>query len=150
MDPAAFRASLVRIGFSIPAAAYIVAPTGQGILFTDLVDLTNEDVFTLCSALHCPARGMINDPNAGAGAPQIRNPGIPVPALGILRWAVELGRVDITTEVFMLSSHLALPRDGHLVGALHIFAYLDKKHNAGMVFDPTYPAIDKSVIPAHD
>ena len=49
MDPAAFRAiSLVRIGFSIPAAAYIVAPTGQGILFEDLVDLANEDVSTLC------------------------------------------------------------------------------------------------------
>jgi hypothetical protein len=70
--------------------------------------------------------------------------------IGILRWAVELGRVDITTEVSMLSSHLALPRDGHLVGALHIFAYLEKKHNARMVFDPTYPVVDKSVIPTHD
>jgi hypothetical protein len=67
--------------------------------------------------------------------------------IGILRWAVELGRVDIIIEVSMLSSHLALPRDGHLVGALHIFADLDKKQNARMMFDPTYPVIDKSVIP---
>jgi hypothetical protein len=67
-----------------------------------------------------------------------------------LCWAVELGHVDITTEVSMLSSHLALPRKGHLVGAFHIFAYLEKKHNAQMVFDPTYPVIDKSVIPTHD
>mmetsp|Transcript_36418 Transcript_36418/g.36804 ORF Transcript_36418/g.36804 Transcript_36418/m.36804 type:complete len:214 (+) Transcript_36418:347-988(+) len=33
--------------------------------------------------------------------------------IGILRWMVELGRVDITTEVFMLSSCLELPREGH-------------------------------------
>ena len=29
--------------------------------------------------------------------------------IGVLRWAVELGRIDITTEVSMLSSHLAMP-----------------------------------------
>jgi hypothetical protein len=44
--------------------------------------------------------------------------------IGILRWAVKLGRIDITSEVSMLSSHLALPRDGHLAQAFHIFACL--------------------------
>ena len=34
--------------------------------------------------------------------------------IGILRWMVELGRVDICCEVSMMSSHLALPRQGHL------------------------------------
>ena len=29
--------------------------------------------------------------------------------IGLLRWIVELGRVDINVEVSMLSSHLALP-----------------------------------------
>ena len=29
--------------------------------------------------------------------------------IGVLRWIVELGRVDINTELWMLSSHLALP-----------------------------------------
>ena len=33
--------------------------------------------------------------------------------IGMLRWMVELGRVDITTEVAMLSSYLVLPREGH-------------------------------------
>jgi hypothetical protein len=33
---------------------------------------------------------------------------------GILRWIVELGRVDICLEVSMMSSHLVLPREGHL------------------------------------
>ena len=34
--------------------------------------------------------------------------------IGVLRWIVELGRVDICCELSMLSSHLALPREGHL------------------------------------
>jgi hypothetical protein len=51
-----------------------------------------------------------------------------------------------TTEVSMLSP--VLPHDGHLVGALLSFTYLEKKHNARMVFDPTYPVVD--AIPTHD
>ena len=31
--------------------------------------------------------------------------------VGILRWAVEIGRGDILLEVSMMSSHLALPRE---------------------------------------
>jgi len=34
--------------------------------------------------------------------------------LGVLRWIVELGRIDIMTEVSMLSAHNAMPREGHL------------------------------------
>ena len=62
--------------------------------------------------------------------------------IGILRWMVELGRVDITCEVSMMSSHLALPREGHLQQLFHIFAYLKKNHNTEMVFDPSEPDID--------
>ena len=57
--------------------------------------------------------------------------------IGMLHWMVELGRVDICLEVSMLSSHLAMPREGNLQQALHIFGYLDKHSNAAMVFDPT-------------
>ena len=32
----------------------------------------------------------------------------------VLRWVVELGRVDMDVEVSMMSSHLALPHEGHL------------------------------------
>jgi hypothetical protein len=42
----------------------------------------------------------------------------------------------------MLSSHLAMPREGHLDAVFHIFAYLKIRHNSRMVFDPTYPEID--------
>ena len=70
--------------------------------------------------------------------------------IGVLRWIVELGRVDINTEVSMLSSHLALPRIGHLEQLFHIFAYLKKKHNSEMVYDPTDVDIDRSAFPAED
>jgi hypothetical protein len=58
---------------------------------------------------------------------------------------VEIGRVDIITDVSELSSHLALPREGHLEAVFHMFAYLKKKHNAHVVFDPMYPELDMSV-----
>jgi hypothetical protein len=57
---------------------------------------------------------------------------------------VELGQVDLITEVWRLASHLACPREGHLEAVYSIFAYLDNKHNSRMVFDPTYPEIDMS------
>jgi hypothetical protein len=44
--------------------------------------------------------------------------------IGILRWCVELGFIDIITEVSMLSTHLCLPREGHLEAVFHVFAYL--------------------------
>jgi hypothetical protein len=62
--------------------------------------------------------------------------------IGILRWCVELGRIDIITEVSMLSTFLFMPRECHLDVVYHLFAYLSLYHNARVVFDPTYPDID--------
>ena len=70
--------------------------------------------------------------------------------IGVLRWMVELGRVDICTEVSMMSSHLALPRCGHLEALFHIFAYLKLHHNTEMVFDPTEPVLDMDLFPRED
>ena len=70
--------------------------------------------------------------------------------IGIMRWMIELGRVDIATEVSLLSSYLAMPREGHIEAALHIMSYLKKKHNARVVFDPTYPDIDMDFFQRHD
>ena len=64
--------------------------------------------------------------------------------IGILRWMVELGRVDICLEVSMMSSHLAMPREGHLEQVFHIFAHLRKHHNTELVYDPSECEIDKS------
>jgi hypothetical protein len=43
--------------------------------------------------------------------------------IGVMRWMVELGRIDIVTEVSMLSSYLACPREGCLENALHVMGY---------------------------
>jgi hypothetical protein len=58
-----------------------------------------------------------------------------------MRWCVELGSIDIITEGSMLSTHLCLPREGHLEDVFHVFAYLMLHHNARVVFDPTYPYV---------
>ncbi len=44
--------------------------------------------------------------------------------IGVMRWMVELGHIDIATEVLMLSSYLACPCEGHLENALHVMGYL--------------------------
>jgi hypothetical protein len=62
--------------------------------------------------------------------------------IGILRWCVELGRIDIITEVSILSTFLCMPREGHLDAVYHLFAYPSLYHNARVVFDPTYPDVD--------
>ena len=56
--------------------------------------------------------------------------------IGMLRWLVELGRVDILIETSMLSSFLAAPRKGHVSQALHIFQYLEKHKNSWLAMDP--------------
>ena len=70
--------------------------------------------------------------------------------IGVLRWIVELGRVDICLEVSIMSSHLALPREGHLEQVFHIFAHLKKYHNAELVYDPSDPVIDETKFEAKD
>ena len=64
--------------------------------------------------------------------------------IGILSWIVELGQVDVCLEVSLMSSHLALPREGHLEQVLHIFAYLKKYHNTELVYDPSDPVVDEN------
>ena len=55
--------------------------------------------------------------------------------IGILWWIVGLRRIDICLEVSMMSSHLVMPRKGHLDQMLHIFTYLRKYHNTELVYD---------------
>ena len=66
--------------------------------------------------------------------------------IGVLRWAVELGRIDTYTEVALLAQHLALPRVGHLEAVYHVFAYLNKHEKSRIIFDPTDPV---PVTPTH-
>ena len=44
----------------------------------------------------------------------------------------------------MMSSHMAMPRQGHLYQVLHTFGRIKKYHNTEMVFDPSDPVIDET------
>jgi hypothetical protein len=56
--------------------------------------------------------------------------------IGVLRWAVELGRIDVATEVSMLVAFSAAPRQGHLAAVLHVYAYLKAHKWSRLVLDP--------------
>ena len=64
--------------------------------------------------------------------------------IGMLRWGVELGRLDYLYELSTLSAHLALPREGHLEAVYGIFAYLAKHEDSSIVFDDKVPSLDLS------
>jgi hypothetical protein len=58
--------------------------------------------------------------------------------IGILQWAVELGRIDIFAQVSMLLQYLAQPREGHLDQVFHIFEYLKVHGQSKVLFDNTF------------
>ena len=55
--------------------------------------------------------------------------------IGILRWYVELGRLDILHEVSKLSMYNVSPRIGHLDAVYRIFGYFKMHQNSRIVFD---------------
>lgn len=62
--------------------------------------------------------------------------------IGILRWAVELGRIDILIHVALMSQYSASPREGHLEALYMIIHYLKRHPKKRLVFDPTEPDVD--------
>lgn len=70
--------------------------------------------------------------------------------IGVLRWAVEIGRLDILLEVSLLSQYLAAPREGHLEQVFHVFGYLKQNPKRKLAFDPDYPDIDESRFTKYD
>ena len=62
--------------------------------------------------------------------------------IGVLRWACEIGRVDILLETSLLSTHLSSPRIGHLEQVFHIFGYLKDSSKRKLGFDPGHPKIN--------
>ena len=65
--------------------------------------------------------------------------------IGVLRWKIELGRIDIISEVSLLSLRVALLREGHLDVAVHVMAHVGQIYNSILVYDPLYPEIDQCV-----
>jgi hypothetical protein len=70
--------------------------------------------------------------------------------IGSLRWAVEIGRVDILLETSNMSTYLALPREGHLEQVLHIFGYLKSHKKLRILFDSGLPKVNESWFKNYD
>ncbi len=68
----------------------------------------------------------------------------------MLRWGVEIGRLDILLEVALLSAYLACPREGHLEAAFHIFGYLKHEPKKKIAFDPDHPRINQKIFTKYD
>ena len=67
-----------------------------------------------------------------------------------LHWILELGRIDITCELSMMPSMMAIPQKGHLEQLYYIFSYLKRKHDSEIVFDPTVPVINADQFPKYN
>ncbi len=70
--------------------------------------------------------------------------------IDILRWAVELGRIDIYVDVPLLSSYMCRLRIGYLEQVLHIFTYLKHHENSNVVFDPNCVEWESESFVKHD
>ena len=70
--------------------------------------------------------------------------------IGQLRWAIEIGRVDILLEVSLLSQHLALPREGHLEQVIHVMGYLKQHKKLRLMFDIGSPTFDGRMFKTYD
>ncbi len=62
--------------------------------------------------------------------------------MGILCWAVELGRIDIHLSVALMAQYLAQPRLGHLDQLYHIVAYIKAHLHSHIILDATLPHIN--------
>ncbi len=56
--------------------------------------------------------------------------------VGILRWAVEIARIDTSHSGATMARFMAAPRSGHLTGILRMFAYLKFHLRSKIVIDP--------------
>jgi hypothetical protein len=65
--------------------------------------------------------------------------------IGVLRWACELGRIDILPNISKLSHFLVSPRVGHLEQVFHIYAYIKQHDHSRLVLDDSHLAVDETV-----
>jgi hypothetical protein len=64
--------------------------------------------------------------------------------IGILRWAVELGRIDIHLSIALLAQYLVQPWVGHLDQIFHVFAYLKGHVRSRIILDDSKPLVDET------
>ena len=71
-------------------------------------------------------------------SPELNQDGITIfqGLIGILQWAVDIGKVVILTEIYMLYGYQAFPGKGYLEKIYHVFSFLKKNHKLTLYFDP--------------
>ena len=65
--------------------------------------------------------------------------------IGMLQWAVTLGRIDIHHSVMCMSRFRAQPRKGHLMAVARIFGYLSNYKTASIKFRTEIPDYSKFI-----
>ena len=85
-------------------------------------------------------------------SPELKSVGVQTyqEMIGMIRWAVELGRVDILLEASLMSTYMAMPREGHLQQLYRIFGFLKLNPNRKIAFDFQHPKIDEKRFKAYD
>ena len=68
----------------------------------------------------------------------------------ILRWALELGRVDMLLEVALMSTYMAMPREGHLQQLYRIFRHLKIHPKRKIAFHFAHPQISERMLKSYD
>ena len=70
--------------------------------------------------------------------------------IGSLRWAIEIGRIDVLYEVALMSTYSAMPRRGHLEQVLHIFGYLKINRKFRILLDSSTPQLNPNIFKTYD
>jgi Reverse transcriptase (RNA-dependent DNA polymerase) len=85
-------------------------------------------------------------------SPELNSDGVQIyqELIGVLRWAVELGRVDILLEASLMSTYMAMPRSGHLQMLYRMFGYLKIHPKRKIAFDPQHPTVDERMFKVCD
>ena len=85
-------------------------------------------------------------------SPELKSDGVQLyqELIGVLRWAVELGRVDILLEASLMSAYMAMPREGHLQQLYRMFGYLKLYPKRKIAFDFQHPAISEKAFHKFD
>ena len=71
---------------------------------------------------------------------ETRNVSFYMSLIGVLRWLVDIVKVDVWLEASEMSSFME--REGHLERPFYMFMHLKKYHNTKLVFDSSNLDID--------
>ena len=85
-------------------------------------------------------------------SPELKSDGIQTyqEMIGMIRWDVELGRVDVLLEASLMSTYMAMPREGHLQMLYRIFGYLKIHGDRKIAFDYRHPKVSEKRFKEYD